>query len=229
MNAPDYGTAFAAWRSASRSWNDYVHHAFVRQLGEGSLRREAFLHYLRQDYVFLFHFSRAWSLAAVKAATLDEMNAAISAAHALVTLEMPLHVRICKEAGISAAELERTEETAANLTYTRYVLEAGYSGDFLDLMAALSPCIMGYGEIGLRLAREAAPHTPYRDWIDTYSGEPFQKLCRDTGALVDRAVALRLGDRGQCSPRWEQLTQRFETATRLEVGFWGMGMEHAGR
>jgi thiaminase (transcriptional activator TenA) len=70
---------------------------------------------------------------------------------------------------ISQAELEATPEAAENLAYTRYVLEAGYSGDFLDLMAALAPCVLGYGEIGARLAAEAG-ETPYRGWIDTYAG-----------------------------------------------------------
>jgi len=223
MPGADYGSTFAAWREASPSWHDYVHHPFVRQLGDGSLPRQSFLSYLRQDYLFLFHFSRAWALAAVKAETLEEMKAAASAVHALVTLEMPLHVRICAEAGISEAELQATEEASANLAYTRYVLEAGYSGDFLDLMAALSPCVMGYGEIGLRLARERAADTPYRDWIDTYSGEPFQQLCRDTGALIDCAVQRRLGPRPWSSPRWTRLARHFETAARLEIGFWGLG------
>ena len=39
---------------------------FVEQLGDGSLPRKSFLHYLVQDYVFLVHFSRAWALAVVK-------------------------------------------------------------------------------------------------------------------------------------------------------------------
>ncbi|MFT5969431.1 MAG: thiaminase/transcriptional activator TenA [Yoonia sp.] len=40
-------------------------------------------------------------------------------------------------------------------------------GDFLDLMAALAPCVMGYGEIGVRLAAEKSADTLYAAWIDT--------------------------------------------------------------
>ena len=137
---------------------------------------------------------------------------------------MALHLRICAAEGIGAAALEAAEEAPENLAYTRYVLEAGYSGDFLDLLAALAPCVLGYGEIGLRLARDAAPDTPYRDWIDTYAGDEFQATCREVGGLSDGAVGRRLGDTPEALPRWGELSARFATATRLEVGFWGLGL-----
>ncbi|MEQ3629805.1 MAG: thiaminase II, partial [Sulfitobacter sp.] len=77
MTAPDYGDAFAAWRSgAGEAWRDYTRHAFVEELRAGTLPQASYLHYLRQDYVFLIHFARAWALAAAKAETLDEIAAA---------------------------------------------------------------------------------------------------------------------------------------------------------
>ena len=74
-----------------------------------------------------------------------------------------------------------------------------------------------------RLADQAAPDTPYRDWIETYGGADYQQMCRDTGALIDRAVADRLGPSPENLPRWGQLAHRFATATRLEAAFWGLG------
>lgn len=219
----DYGRSFAAWRATAESWDAYVRHPFVQGLGGGTLPREAFLRYLAQDYRFLIHFSRAWALGAVKAATLAEMRACIATVDALVNHEMPLHIRLCAEAGISADELERTPEAPENMAYTRYVLEAGYSGDFLDLLAALAPCVLGYGEIGLRLAREGVADTPYRDWIETYAGEDYQRACREVGALIDSALTARLGAAPEGLPRWRELADRFATATRLEAAFWKLG------
>lgn len=224
--SPDYGRAFAAWRAEAPDWDGYVRHRFVECLGDGTLPRAAFLHYLVQDYVFLVHFSRAWALAVVKAETLDEMKACAATVDALVNHEMQLHVRTCTAAGIGEDALADAEEAAGNLAYTRYVLEAGFSGDFLDLMAALAPCVLGYGEIGARLAGQASS-TTYGDWIATYAGQDYQKVCRDVGALIDGALARRLGPDFGSSPRWPRLTERFATATRLEVGFWDMGLAGA--
>jgi thiaminase (transcriptional activator TenA) len=223
MSDPDYGRAFAAWRRAAPAWEAHVRHPFVAGLGDGTLPHRAFLHYLVQDYVFLIHFARAWALGVVKAETLDEMRACAATVDALVTHEMQLHVQTCGAAGIAAERLGQAEEAPENMAYTRYVLEAGFSGDFLDLMAALAPCVLGYGEIGARLAREASSGA-YRGWIETYAGADYQRVCRDVGALIDGALERRLGPDFEASPRWGRLGDRFAAATRLEVGFWDMGL-----
>ncbi|WP_170447267.1 thiaminase II [Ruegeria arenilitoris] len=220
----DYGKAFALMRDAAQGpWRDYTRHAFVEGLKDGTLPRAAFLHYLRQDYVFLIHFSRAWALAVVKSETHAEMLAASRTVNGLISEEMKLHIGICEAEGISQDELFATPERPENLAYTRYVLEAGYSGDLLDLLAALAPCVMGYGEIGTRLAAEAASDT-YRDWIDAYSSSEYQEACQAVGELLDSALTRRLGADFRTTPRWDRLCQTFRTATELEVNFWQMGL-----
>lgn len=218
-----YGHIFESWRGATPAWSDYTYHAFVRGLGDGTLPPAAFLHYLKQDYVFLIHFSRAWALAVTKAETVAEMRLAAGTVDGLINDEIALHIKICADAGIDEATLFATGERAENLAYTRYVLDAGHSGDLLDLLAALAPCVMGYGEIGKALAASKSSET-YADWINTYAGDEYQQVCRNVGALIDDAVKSRLGDDPQSSPRWPTLQKRFAMATRLEVGFWDMGL-----
>ncbi len=228
MIAPDYGHAFGLWRAqAGEMWDAYTRHEFVSGLGDGTLPRAAFLHYLVQDYIFLFHFSRAWALAAVKADTPDEMRVAATTLDALVNHELPLHIGICAEEAIDEAALIAAREEAENIAYTRYVLDAGFSGDFLDVLAALAPCVIGYGEIGARLAGEATSDA-YRPWIDTYADPAYQTVCADVGALIDSALARRLGENWRETPRATALAHRFATATRLEVDFWSMGLRGAG-
>ena len=219
-----YGKTFALWRAAAGlEWPAYTEHTFVKGLADGSLPRAAFLHYLVQDYVFLIHFSRAWALAVTKAETIEEMRLCAGTVNALIDDEMSLHVQLCAKAGISETQLFAATERTENLAYTRYVLDAGHSGDFLDLMAALAPCVMGYGEIGARLLADRSSDL-YAEWIQTYGGPEYQSVCADVGALIDGAVALRIGETPAQSPRWQALCDRFTMATRLEVGFWDMGL-----
>lgn len=219
-----FGTTFAAWRDSTPAWPAYTRHAFVQGLGDGTLPHAAFLHYLTQDYVFLIHFSRAWALAITKADTVEEMRLASGTVNGLINDEIDLHIKTCAAAGIDEATLFATQERQENLAYTRYVLDAGHSGDLLDLLAALAPCVMGYGEIGAHLAAAKTSDT-YDDWIDTYASDDYQQLCRDVGALMDGAVARRIGDGATTSPRWSSLQARFAMATQLEVGFWDMGLD----
>lgn len=222
----EYGRAFGHLRDgAGGVWGDYTRHAFVRGLGDGTLPRAAFVHYLVQDYVFLVHFSRAWALGVFKAETLGEMRTCSATVDALVNHEMALHIQVCATEGIPEEALFSAVEEVENLAYTRYVVDAGLSGDFLDLMAALAPCVMGYGEIGSVLAgSDAAAHSPYKGWIDTYAGDEYQQICREVGTMLDAACTRRLGDAFDTAPRWPTLQARFNTATALEVGFWDMGL-----
>ncbi len=220
----DYGKAFGLMRTASgQSWQGYTTHTFVEGLRDGTLPNDAFLHYLRQDYVFLMHFSRAWALAVVKADRFEEMQAASATVHTLLDEEIKLHIALCAEVGITEADLQATVERPENMAYTRFVLEAGYSGDFMSLLAALAPCVLGYGEIGARLSATKTSDT-YADWIGTYGGDDYQELCKSVGELIESALVHRFGTDYDKLPIWDGLCDTFTKATQLEVGFWDMGM-----
>ena len=171
---------------------------------------------------------RAWGLAVVKAGDLAELKAAAGTVDALVNQEMKLHVEVCAREGIAEKTLFAAEEEVENLAYTRFVMDTGLAGDFLDLLAALAPCVLGYGEIGAWLgdlaSRGGERDQAYSEWIDTYAASDYQALCHGVGELIDRAAATRLGASPQASPRWADLCRTFRTATRLEIGFWDMGL-----
>lgn len=225
MTDDAYGSPLFAALRADRAveWEAYVGHAFVAGLGDGTLPRAAFLTYLRQDYLFLVHFARAWALGAAKTDRIEEMRACAGTLHALIGEEMKLHIAICAREGIDEAALAAEREAPATLAYTRYVIDAGLSGDLLDLLVALSPCVMGYGEIGRRLAG-AAPAGFHGEWIAAYADLGYQQVCRDVAALIETVAARRIGPDPTAGPRWPELSARFGTACRLEADFWSMGL-----
>ena len=86
-------------------WRQYIQHPFVVQLAQGTLPRMSFEHYLKQDYLFLFHFARAFGLAAFKSRTLTELKRANRLLTGIVDIELDLHVQYCEQWGISTEEL----------------------------------------------------------------------------------------------------------------------------
>jgi len=206
-------------------WRDYIEHSFVKQLGNASLTPEAFQHYLKQDYLFLIQFARAFALAAYKSPTLSDLRQAKEGLQAIVDVELDLHISYCKEWGISEAELANLPEARATLAYTRYVLDTGNRGDLLDLHVALSPCMVGYGEIANWLNKRAetirGEQNPYDAWIAMYESDEFQDAMHAEIRWLDERLA-------DVSPsRFEQLTRIFSDATRLEIDFWEMGLEQS--
>ncbi|MDF1721423.1 MAG: thiaminase II [Minwuia sp.] len=207
-------------------WQAYTQHPFVAGLADGTLAEAAFRHYLVQDYLFLIQFARAYALAVYKSDTLADMQSAAETMNGILNTEMQLHVGYCAGYGISAAEMEQAPEAAECTAYTRFVLDAGMAGDILDLHVALSPCVIGYGEIGARLAADPATKrdgNPYLSWIEMYSGDDYADVMRGAIARIDRLGTERLTE-----ARYERVSRLFATATRLEADFWSMGLDADG-
>lgn len=211
--------------AAPAEWAAYTEHDFVRRLGEGTLPEAAFRHYLRQDYVFLIHFARAFALAAYKADSLSDMRAAAASLHGILDVEMRLHVEFCAGWGIGEAEMAAEPESRACMAYTRFVLERGMAGDVLDLQVALAPCIIGYGVIAKALAADPATKragNPYEPWIAMYAGPEYREVAAKASAQLDRLAARRLTE-----ARFPEIAASFAMACRLEADFWQMGLEQS--
>ena len=118
-----YGLIFESLKKNNlQNWLLYTKHDFLRQLSDNSLKKDCFLNYLKQDYLFLIQFSKAWSLAVLKSDNLDEMKISASTVNDLINFEMQLHIDLCDEYGISKTDLESTDEQNESIAYTRYVL-----------------------------------------------------------------------------------------------------------
>lgn len=226
-------TLFADLKKAiGTEWTDYTEHEFVRQLGEGTLPLPVFQDYLVQDYHFLVQFARANALAAYKSRNLADIKDATGALQAIVH-ETDLHRCLTARWGITEDELDSAAEKQTTVAYTRYVLDTGMSGDLLDMHVALSPCSIGYAEIGAALepqrqkalrqqTQNSNQEHPYGEWIAEYSGTEFQTAARAATERLDALTA------GSVTPqRFDSLVEIFRAATRLEAAFWQQALDSA--
>ena len=221
-----YGNVFKILKENNKeNWLLYTKHDFISKLSNDTLKKEKFLNYLTQDYLFLIQFSKAWSLAVLKSDNLEEMKIAASTVNDLINFEMELHISLCANYGISKFDLENADEENENIAYTRYVLELGYSGDLLDLLSSLAPCVLGYGEIGLNNINTKLNTSMYQKWLETYSSVEYQDVCKNVGKLIDNAFLLRLGNNFVNTYKWKKVNAIFKKATLLEVDFWNMALK----
>ena len=62
-------------KACEKDWKEYTEHAFVQGIADGTLPKESFIHYMKQDYLFLQTYARAHGLGAFKARTMEESKA----------------------------------------------------------------------------------------------------------------------------------------------------------
>ena len=157
-------------QQAQPYWKQYVEHEFVQQLAKGTLPKACFQHYLKQDYIYLFHYSRAFALGVFKARNFAEMDMPRKTLD-ILCLEIQLHLDYCRQWEISEQEIFQTPESAACISYTRYLLDCGMIGGLPELYAAVTPCALGYAQVARYITENypKLPSNPYQAWIDAYS------------------------------------------------------------
>ncbi|RYM00483.1 thiaminase II [Sporolactobacillus sp. THM7-7] len=194
-------------------------HPFVRRIGDGSLPKEKFAFYMKQDYVYLIDYARLFAIGAQKAVKLDHMRVFTDSLYETLHSEMALHRKYARQFGISEQDLENTEPTPINLAYTSYMLRVSQSGTLADLLACLLPCAWDYWEIGKQLKRQnggrLTGHT-YGEWIESYTSDNYGKFCT---WLID--LMNELTD-GESAEKRQELKRYFQTTARYEYLFWRM-------
>ncbi|CAO3589631.1 unnamed protein product [Absidia cylindrospora] len=204
-------------------WNQFIDHSFVRGMADGTLPKDSFIYYIKQDYLYLVNYARSAALAAYKSKNID-----MCAANAKIVLhihhEMQLHLKYCEQWGISKEEVLATPESVFNIAYTRFVLDKGASGDQIDLQAAMAPCLLGYGDIGMKLYNDPATKregNPYWKWISNYAEDDYQTAVKVGKELMEELAIHCIST----SPtRFREVCDIFEQGTRLEIQFWDMGL-----
>lgn len=196
-------------------WAATLDHPMVEQLGEGTLDEAPFRYWVRQDYVYLVEYSRAFALGTASAPDLDRMRRFADLLDGTLNTEMDLHRSYAAEFGISEADLETTDPSPTTRGYTDFLVRVAATGTFGDLVAALLPCMWGFNETAQRLRADGLPDDErYAEWVETYADEEFTELaawCR--GLLDDLAADATDADR-------ERYRDLFRTSARYEYRFW---------
>jgi thiaminase (transcriptional activator TenA) len=161
---------------------------FNVELAAGFLGRDRFQAYITQDAIYLGRFSRALAIAAAKAPDMSTMQSFAQSALGAIAVEQALHSRYLQDFGVDPASIADAEPSPDCLAYTSYLIAAAYHDPWEVLVAALLPCFWIYWDVGCAIARTAAPHNPYKAWIDTYADERFGNAVKTVIAIADRAA-----------------------------------------
>ena len=171
--------------SCKKEWSEYTNHNFLLDLVNNKLPDKNFKHYLVQDYIFLQQFLKILALTVYKAKTFEEIQRSIDFIKGIDS-EIKLHVNYCKKWNIPIKSLNNIIVEKANHAYTDHILKIGKNGNNLDIFTCLSPCIIGYGEIGYKLSKITNwKKSKYSSWIAMYSSNEYQKVAKENIEYLD--------------------------------------------
>ena len=200
--------------SCKKEWSEYINHKFLIDLVHNKLTNRNFKKYLIQDYIFLQQFLKILALSVYKSKSFDEINKSVNFIKG-IDHEIKLHINYCKKWKIPIKSLDKTVVEKDNEAYTNYVLSVGKNGNNLDIYSCLSPCIIGYGEIGFKLSKiKDWKKSKYSSWIKMYSSREYQQIARDNINYLD--ILFKKNNKEDLN----KLKKNFKKSTILERNFW---------
>ena len=201
------------WQQIKPTYAAILSHPFIAELTTGTLSRERFAFYMKQDALYLQDFSRALAITAARSPHVPDLQAYLEFAHGAAVVERILHESYFSEFGVTLD----IDQSPSCLAYTQVLLASSSLSPYPEAVAALLPCFWIYREVGLEIVRQAAESAadnPYERWIQTYAGEDF-------GRSVDRAIEIteRVSVSATSDER-ARMVRAFDRSARLEWLFW---------
>ena len=109
-NLPPFAQRMRA--AADYVWEEGYRQPFLRELGEGTLRRERFAFYLLQDYRYLGEYAKVHALALTKTDDPEIMQFMVGVQSAIFNVESTVHRAYMASYGVSEEEMARVRHRA---------------------------------------------------------------------------------------------------------------------
>ena len=199
-----------AWEAVADVYDHTLELPFVKSLAAGTLPKEKFLFYLRQDTLYLRRYFRVLANIASRLDNVAHADAFIRFAADGIAVEKALHGQYL--GGVSPTDDEMSPTCAL---YTSTLLSQALEPVEVEAAAVL-PCFWIYQKVGEHILATAnvTDSNPYKDWITTYADETFAASTRLAIEICDSLAA-----QASAAVR-DRMTGIFRQCARLEWMFW---------
>ena len=196
----------------SSLWSDMTNHAFVNEMGMGTLDPEKFRRYFLQDYVFVNDLVVLTANAISKAPDIKSASIFNDFLTGITNPENDLFVSAFEEFGADYHEYSSVSASPTTRAFGDFLVRTALEGNFDDIALVLYVTEGTYLEWGTRLLNERAEPTSatYREWIRLHGPDVLGDLVSWLQNYVDKESKLS-------APRADYL---FKMTLRYEYLFW---------
>lgn len=198
------------WLSAKPIYDKILDLPFIKELMNGTLAKDKFIFYIRQDAVYLSEYGKVLTGIASKLSDAKHISAFTNFAADSISVEQALHASFIHE-----LDGETTEASPSCLLYTSYLHKLLSNSPIEVALAAVLPCFWIYKEVGdYILENQTKGDNPYQNWIDTYGGDDFSKSVSLAISICDQVAE-------QCTDaQRDAMTNAFVMCAKFEWMFW---------
>ena len=201
-----------AWNEINNSiYEDIKELNFVKELSEGTLSKDKFEFYIKQDKLYLIEFAKVLSMISAKINDIEDSNKFLIYAKDMMDVERELH-----NGFIELFENEEDLKASPScLLYTGYLHTILNTAPLCVIVASVVPCFWIYQEVGKHILNtQNKNNNIYQEWINTYASEDYENVVKDILRILDK-----LAEKANKEEK-EEMLEAFKKASALEWMFW---------
>lgn len=199
-----------AWKQAEPIYKKILELPFIKELSDGSLSRERFMFYIKQDALYVENYAHVLAHVASRLPKSHQMEAFLQYALGGIAMERSLHASY-----IGTEGLGDTRPTPTCLLYNSYEACKGVGPVEIEAASTL-PCFWVYQRVGTHILNnsDVTEANPYKPWIMAYA-DPFMEESTQ-GAI---RICDELAEAASEDVR-KAMTEAFVMSTKMEWMFW---------
>ena len=157
-------------------------HPFIIELMDGTLSKEVFQFYVKQDSLYLSEYKKTLAQLSIKCTAANDTQFFLDAATGIIQVEDELHQVFLNK------EHFNNEPSPSCELYTGYMSRIANNHSIEEGLAVILPCFTIYKEIGdYILANQTnKDNNPYQNWIQTYASEDFANAVLNAIEITNR-------------------------------------------
>lgn len=207
-------------------------HRFNTELFAGTLPREVFDFYLRQDIPYLNGFSAALTQLSVRLSGEEQTQQLVTLskevtdyAKFICDQELLRHETAHRKSPAFTLFSKKESELTLSMTIApiplvtrqiNYLLHNAQHAPPAVAIASLLPCYVIYRDLGEALSMDHQhPAHPYKEWITFYSCREFLDSTNSLTTLMQT-----LHEQNPCSQQRVQMIDAFVSSSQFELNFW---------
>jgi thiaminase/transcriptional activator TenA len=202
------------WKRASKVYKMIIDHPFNQELMDGSLDRNKFNFYIKQDSLFLKDFSKSLATIASRLDKSTHIEKFLHFAQNTISAEQMI---VNKYIGCNGDEAYLP--SPATLSYKNFLQYICVAEPISVAVAGVLPCFWIYLKVGQYIFKNSINNNPYEKWISTYSNEQF---AADVSIVISIFDELANNSSKQTK---EKMSEAFYQSSMHEYHFWNDAYE----
>ena len=192
-------------------WQTMLDHRFLRETRDGSIARETFVRWMRQDYLYVE--GAIPFVGALMAKCPPEHREPLTETLASLHRELRLFE---ERAGAVGVDLRGAPVSFVNHAYLQFMLASAYQKRYAEGYTIFYVAEKAYHDSWRVVKAGIDKSSPWMPFVDNWSGEPFAQYVGYLESQLD-ILAERESDRVRAA-----MGQLFELTVKYEIAFWEM-------